>query len=182
MKLGPLTRREQILSVSAAGVLFCAALYLWAVEPMVEQWAQLDGQIYPEEMRLGRQRQILARAEAIQTSYEAFVASRASAATDDEIVGGLLKRVDQTSGVVAGNMQIQGLKPQPVVDQGAYRIYSVECETEGNLVDLGRFVYELEHGAAGLRVSRLWLSAAGEEGALKGRMVITRIAAGEAPP
>lgn len=176
MTLRPLSSREQVLSAVGLVILCFAAVFSWGIEPMIERWRRLEGQILAQEMRLTLDRRILAQGKALRAQYARYLDSLQTQGSDEEEVGRLLQEVDRISGEMGTGVRMHGLRPRAPTDGGTYRLYGVEAETMGPLQDLCRLIYLLEQSPAGLRVARLQLGPAGRGGdELEGRMVITKM-------
>ena len=173
-----LSRREQILAGVAGALLLLSGVYTWGIEPLVSQWLQLREQIRVQELRLLRDRRILAQGEVIRTAYAQDAQDLQAGEAEEEAVGYLLQEVDRISGSLSGGVRVRGLKPQATQEKGAYRVCEVEVEAEGTLQQLARLIYKLERSPVGLRVSRLQLGPTGEGEELEGRLVIARIVVG----
>ena len=69
MTLRPLTRREGLLLGTAACLACLALAYGWIVEPLALEWIRLGRHIEVGEMRLQRDRRLLARQDRLQAAY-----------------------------------------------------------------------------------------------------------------
>lgn len=174
MFLKHLSGRERNIFYLAVIIILLVILYAFAVEPLRKKWRDLNESVSSKEMQLLKNQKILSQKDIITQLYDKYAENIRMKGTVEEETAIILREIENIART--SNTYITDIKPLKVEDKEFYKVYSVELETEGNMPDLSKFIYDLQNSKQILKVRYLRLNPKDEVGdMLKGYMIVTKI-------
>lgn len=174
MFLKHLSRRERNIFYLAIFFILSVVLYITVVEPLWKKWQALNESISSKEIQLLKNQKILARRDIIAQMYDKYAENIKMKGSVEEETASILREIENIAR--ASNTYINDIKPLKVEDREFYKEYSIEVETEGDISNLTKFIYDLQDSKQILKVRYLRLNPRDEAGdALKGYMIVTKV-------
>lgn len=140
-----LSAREMTLLGSYALMLALIAIYFGLFRGVYPQVKTLNAEILAAEQSLEKIQGIVASKEHVETEFgnyrERFFSKRDAESGETAILQ------DIKSKAVNAGLSVNNVKPIGVRESGGYNSYVFRLETEGELVNLGKFLYELDTAA-----------------------------------
>jgi len=167
-----LTPREQRLAVVTVFSVAVCVLYLLIVKPLTADWEQLDLDIRTRSEQMELLKAILEKEEQVNANFEQYRELLAQQSSDEVVRNELMQDINMISAR-------SGLKA-PVIREGStesykfYKRYFVDLDIEGAVVNLGRFLANLQESTKLFRVESLTITRKFGP-VLQGRMEISKI-------
>jgi len=168
------TKREKGLIVWTIVVLVSVGLYLYVVEPLWIYWGGLDIKIYNLEKQLQRNQVVLSRERSIEAEYHAYEDRFKLEGSDQEKTAKILKEIETAAR--NNRVHINDIKPRHIKDEEFYKFYVIELEVAANVINLSKFIYDLQISTHALRVTRIQMAASSATpNKLKTEMLVTKV-------
>lgn len=174
MLLKHLSQRERNILFLAVFIILCVVSYILIIEPLRKNWQELNESISSKEMQVLKNQKILAQKDIIAQLYDRYAENIKMKGTVEEETAVILREIENIART--SNTYITDIKPLKVGDREFYKEYFVELETEGDISNLTKFIYDLQNSKQILKVKYLRLNPKSETGdVLKGYMIVTKI-------
>ncbi|MCB1194595.1 type 4a pilus biogenesis protein PilO [bacterium] len=168
------TSREKYLILLTVTVLVSVGLYLYVLEPLWVYWHGMDSTIYNLEKKLQRSQIILSREQNIEAEYLSYEKRFKLEGSDQEKTAVILKEIETAAR--SNKVHINDIKPRQIKDEEFYKYYVIELEVEANVIDLSKFIYDLQISTHALRVTRIQIGAnSSSPNQLKTEMLVTKV-------
>jgi len=154
MQIPNISKRERKILIICVSVIGASLIYNFILEPLVTKWTELDSRIEASSLRLRKGREIIKRRLQIAEQYKdisSFVAEQA--ASDEEEIAVLLGEVEKLAN--SSGARITDIKPRPVKEEGFYKRYVVEVESEGDISRFSKFIFEIQNSPHILKIEKL---------------------------
>ena len=174
MMLSGLSKRERYILYFCIVIILGCLFYGFVLEPLALKWIKLNKRVLSQKIRLEKNYRIIANKEIIEKEYQRYANYVKTVGSDEEVIATLLQEIEN----LAKNctVRITDIKPKEVKDLRFYKRFAIEIESEAQIKQLSRFIYELQKSSQLLRVQRLHLRAKGtQKPLLKCHMLITKI-------
>ncbi|RKY34464.1 MAG: hypothetical protein DRP78_06510 [Candidatus Omnitrophota bacterium] len=166
-----LTHRELSLAVIYMIIVVCIGVYLLFVNMGYARYKQINSDIIACERALGKINFILARKNVIEKEYNTFREKLASKKIEQTISTEILQEI-KGKAAFAG-LNVINIKPFYLKDEGLYGRFDFKIETEGELQNLGRFLYNLDDSPYIFAVKYMQLNAQKQQEFLKMQLLLT---------
>ena len=169
-----LSKRERWIAFLTVLILVIAVAERTLLRPFVDLVRNQAGTVETRRFELARNLNLLVEETFVEREYEAISETLGLVLTPEEETArmlGVIQRIGQDARV-----EIQNIKPLTIRDGDFYKTFSLELECEGRIEDIARFLFEIGESEAGMRVSRMRLSAQrGSAMILKASMQISEV-------
>ncbi len=156
-----LSSREKRIALATVIVVGSALLYKFLVQPIAHRWFH-SGRITTEEKgNLLRLRYALEIQEDVEKNYQTYKKAILAQGSDEEELARFLREIENISKPL--DVGIVSMKPLPIMDKGLYKRYTIQVEAEADILNLGRFLYEIKTSPFLIKVRRIQINAKGEE-------------------
>lgn len=173
MILSNLSSRERKIAIACLGVVFTSLLFNLILMPSIDGWVRLSKKIYEEERELLRLEKVLEIKDRVESAYKTYEKQILAKGSDEEEIADILREIESLSRPIG--LRILNIKPLPIDDQGFYKKYTVQLETEGEMVRIGKFLYRLQTSPKLLEVQRIQLNARTGTELLRIHLLISRV-------
>ena len=174
MMLSGLSKRERYILYLCIAIVLGCLLYGFVLEPLALKWIKLNQKILSQKIRLEKNYRIIANKDIIKKEYQRYANYVKTVDSDEEVIAALLQEIENLARNC--NVRINDIKPKEVKDLRFYKRFTIEIESEGQIEQLSKFIYQLQKSSQLLRVQRLHLGARGtQKSLLKSHMLITKI-------
>ena len=177
--LKKLSQRERIIVYILAAIILCALLYNFLIEPLAKKWINLNSEINRTNVKLRKSISLLKDKADIDKEYAQYAEKLKPKESDEQELTSILNELE----VLArrSNLKIVSMRPKPAKDEGYYRIFVVDIETESDMGSLMKFIYDIKNSPQLLKVNRLNLNTkSSQQGTLiRASMIISRISLAE---
>ena len=174
MQIPNISKRERKILIICVSVISASLIYNFVLEPLVAKWTDLDSRIEASGLRLRKGREIIKRRQEIAEQYKdiaSFVTEQS--ASDEEEIALLLGEVEKLANVSGAH--ITDIKPRPVKEEGFYKRYVVEVESEGDISRFSKFIFEIQNSPKILKIEKLSIGMTrGGSDQLKATMIISK--------
>ena len=137
------------------------------------RYASVNKQIKAKQAILGSLTQILNGQSAIDDEYDAFV-EKFKGNLNDPAATEILKDIKTKAG--SAGLNVINIKPFPLKDdKGTYKEFDFKLETEGQLKNLGRFLYTLDKSPYMFSIKNTQINAQSESEPLKVQLLLSAL-------
>ncbi len=125
-RLRRLTKRERTIAITAAVVAVAAALYVYAVEPLVLRGFALHRRVQIAEQELAQLRSLVEHRDAIEEEYRRLKGAVTVGRTEQGVKVALLAEVDGLARSCA--LDVSSVRPTVAAEAGDFYRYGVELQ------------------------------------------------------
>lgn len=170
-----MSKRESSIAYATVLIVIVSALYVLILEPIAREWQALNFEMRSKAATLKKDLAILAERKALESDYSKFSKYVKSEKNEEETAAEILSYLEDLSR--SDSCLILNIKPVGIKDHGKYKEIMVDLSSEGSLSQFTKFLYDIENTkSAILKVRHFVLtSKAGQEGALRGSFIISKI-------
>jgi len=174
MIFSSLSKRERAVLFLSLGVIAAAFIYNFVLEPFVNKWADLSGQISAKNAKLEKYIRLISRAQDYSEEYNRYALPAEGAKSDEEQIALVLSFVE--SAARKTNVYINSMKPGSVKDKKFYKIFLIEADIEAPVKSLAAFLYDIENSPKMLKVKSIDINAkSAPANGVKTRVLISNI-------
>ncbi len=156
--LNNITKREKILGMISAGVIFGALAYNFVIEPLAKRWNVMEKDIRGKEALLRKHNRILRNKEIIEKLHseymEYFATKMLTQEEESAIVLSDIEKMARTA-----NVRITNIKPLAIKSHENYNKYTFRITTESPMSALSKFIYDFQSSQQLLKLERMVLRA-----------------------
>ncbi len=153
-----LSGRERIFAIGTVAAAMLALLYVFVCEPLYSKWKGLDADIDKKRNILVQSERVLEARDRIERRYAAYEDFLAAQKLSDEEVDAVMLGV-MDSLASQSSVAITNVKPLGAKDEGQYKKFTIRVSAESSMVNLMKFVYDLQSSKQLLKVERMTLRA-----------------------
>ncbi len=174
LRLLNLSKRERNISMVIALLLFSYAAYSFLFAPLAERLSVLNKEIAAKELKLKKNKKILGREQVVTADYQKYEKYLRQGSSDEQEMASVLSEIEAVAHSV--NIRINDMKPRKVKKIDFYNSFAVEVESEGKLLEIVKFIYQLQSPPHLLKAEKVRLERqASSAASLKGYLLVTKI-------
>jgi len=167
-----LTVREQRLAIATVFCLAAWLLYALIVKPLMSDWEQLDLEIRTKTEQTALLKAILEKEEQVNADFEQYRELLAQQSSDEVVRNELMQDINTIS--ARSNLKAPVIREGSTESHKFYKRYFVDLDIEGSVVNLARFLANLQESTKLFRVESLTITRKFGP-VLQGRMEISKI-------
>lgn len=170
-----MSKRERYIALAAVSFVFAAVIYNFVIDRIVRQWQSLNDRMGLRTSALKKDIALLASRKTLEANYAKFSKYIRSGNSEEESAAETLAYLENLSR--SDLCLILNIKPIGSRDLVSYKEMLIDLSCEGSIGQLTKFLYDIENTKdAILKVRHFVLtSKAGQDGALKGSFLISKI-------
>ncbi len=170
-----MSKRERSIAIAAGLFVFAAIFYSLILDPISREWRSLNSEMLSKTASLTRDLKMIADRKSIEANYAKFEKYIKSGKGEEESAAEALSYLENLSR--ADSCLILNIKPIGAKDAGGYKEISIDLSCEGSISEFTKFLYDIENTKDMILKIRHFVltSKAGQEGALKGSLVVSKI-------
>lgn len=168
-----LSDRERKIFAICILVIIGSLIHVLGLEPLILKYQHQKVEVLRKEKEFLKLSRVFLNREGIESEYKRFKEKIGSEISDEEAVSKFLKEIENLTR--KARLQIISMKPSSVKERDLYKESLIEMETEGNISNLARFLYELEKVDKFLKVKRLQVNSISRASSLKIYLMIGKI-------
>ncbi len=165
-------REQKIFYICIVVAILCGA-YSFLVKPVYSRWMKLEKSITEEEIKYLRFKKLVKLRGRIEEEYNKHREKIKPLGSEEEEIATLLKEIEMQARKIG--LYISKIKPLPVNDTTFCKEYTVQLKTEGDVLTLAKFLYNLQFSPQTLKVKRLEIKAKQKGNYLDSGILITQI-------
>lgn len=170
---GRLSFRERKVLHSAIGIVLLLLVDLTVVTPIWDYYISMEDKIASEERILVRNLVNLRRKEAVEAEYQKYSSYTRPMGSDEEETANLLSEVEQLAR--SNQVVLVDMKPRETKALQFHKEYIAELDSEADMPNLVRFMYNIEGSTQLLKVSSAKLSMKEPKSDIvKARLTVTK--------
>ena len=156
--LSNIAKREKILGMVTAVVIFGALAYNFVIEPLARRWNVLEKDIREKEALLRKHNRILRNKEIIEKLHSEYMGYfETEMLTQEEESAIVLSSIEKLAR--AANVRITNIKPLAIKSHENYNKYTFRITTESPMSALSKFIYDFQSSQQLLKLERMVLRA-----------------------
>jgi hypothetical protein len=174
MLIKNMNKRERTIAIVAISFVLGAILYSLIIDPVFRAWQVLNDNMAAKTVMLKKDLAMLSSRKSLETNYAKFSKYVISGKSEEETVSEALAYLENLSRT--DSCTLLNIKPIGTKDYGAYKELMIELSSEGSISQFSKFLYDIENTKNMILKVRHFVitSKAGQEGALKGSLLIAK--------
>lgn len=174
MIFSSLSKREKAILFLVLGIIAASFIYNFVLEPFMNKWVDLNGQISAKKAKLEKCVRLISKAQNYSEEYSRYAAQSEGVKSDEEHVALVLSFVESTAR--KANVYINSMKPNSIKEKNFYKIILIEADIEAPIKDLTVFLYEIKNSPKMLKVKSVDINAKSTPAnSVKARVLISDI-------
>ncbi len=174
LRLLNLSKRERNILIVIAALLSSYAAYAFFFEPLTDRLSVLNKEIGAKQLKLKKNKKILSREKSVTSDYQKYEKYLKQGSSDEQEMASVLSEIEAVAHSV--NIRINDMKPHKVKRIDFYNNFAVEIESEGKLLEIVKFIYQLQSPPHLLKAEKVRLERqATVNASLKGYLLVTKI-------
>ena len=170
-----LTKRELFLLVSYVAIVFAIGLYFSLFKLFYVKNQEIKSQTVAVAEALAKIDSILKDKQAVEEEYRVFEQKLVNKELQETITTEILQ--DIKSKAAQAGLNVVNIKPFALKEEGGYAEFPIKLETEGDLENLGKFLYNLDETAYIFAIKNLQMNAQTQSAPIKIQLLLTAILA-----
>ena len=170
-----MTKRERYIALTTVLLIGIAIIYAVRIDPIAKEWQTLNNEMKAKSAALKRDLNMLYAKASLETNYSKFAKYVKSDKSEEETAADLLSYLESLSR--SDSCLVINIKPIGTKDFTSYKELLIDLSSEGSLQQFTKFLYDVENTKNMILKVRHFVltSKAGQEGALKGSFLISKI-------
>lgn len=174
MQIHNLSKREKTLVIGTITLAIVVGLYVFVIEPSLRAWFSVDDSIQAYENKLVKNLRLVARYNILKHEYEKYPELLESTSDEEQKFTSIFNEIEAVS--KHSNCRIINAKPRAAKKYDDYKELSYDISLEGTIIDISKFVHEIEKSKVILRIKHLTITAKSEgSDMLKANLIINKI-------
>ncbi|MDD5428423.1 MAG: hypothetical protein PHI58_04195 [Candidatus Omnitrophica bacterium] len=175
MLMKNMNKRERVIAIATVSFVSLAILYSFVLDPVLRGWQGLNNEMRSKAAVLKKDLAMLASRKTLEANYEKFSKYVMSGKSEEETVSEALSYLENLSR--ADSCVLQNIKPIGTKDYGTYKELLIDLTCDGSISQFTKFLYDIENTKNMILKVRHFIltSKAGQEGALKGSFLISKV-------
>ncbi len=168
-----LSRRENLLLSVSMGIIIIGFIYSGAIHSGAARLSSLDQRIRQAESELARVNGILARQDAVEQAYKSLERKLVERGVSETVSTEILQ--DVKARAAESGLNVLNIKPFRSREEGGYEEFDFKLEMEGELSELGSFLYDLNASAYIFQIKNMLITAQLENENLKIQLLLSAL-------
>ena len=170
-----MSNRERQIALATALFIGVAFLYSLIIDPIAKEWQALNSEMKYKSALLRKDLNMLSAKASLEADYSKFAKYIKSNKNEEESAADLLSYLENLSR--GDSCLVINIKPIGTKDFASYKELLIDLSSEGSLQQFTKFLYDVENTKNMILKVRHFVltSKAGQEGALKGSFLISKI-------
>ncbi len=168
------SKREKNLFFLTVFLIIIWVMYVFVIVPIRVRWKDLNEKIELAGLKLEKNQMMIDRKETIRSEHERYVLPVKMVSSEEEEMAKFLTEIESL--VNSSSVYIIDVKPRPIKKIKFYKKYIVELNTEGDISQISKFIYDIQNSTQLLKIDAFSLGIKGAgTNSLKCHILVSKI-------
>ncbi len=153
------SKREKNLFYLTVFLIIIWVMYVFVIGPIRAKWKELNEKIELAGLKLEKNQMMIDRKEIIRSEHERYVLPVKMVSSEEEEMAKFLTEIESLAN--SSSVYIIDVKPRPIKKIKFYKKYIVELNTEGDISQISKFIYDIQNSTQLLKIDAFSLGIKG---------------------